>query len=130
MLCLEEMVRVREHGRIGLDNQNLILEEYANNLNFSGSPGAGDEFFKYVHNNQHVASVVVRASITSNEVRGFDEFPDSPDLEGFDPSDRKFVATQLVLGSTFEILNAVDSDWDNASVELKAAGVVFRTLST
>ena len=41
----------------------------------------------------------------------FVEFPDDPELEKFDQSDRKFVAVALATPDQPPIVNAVDSDW-------------------
>ncbi len=39
------------------------------------------------------------------------DFPDDPDLAGFDLNDRKFVAVALASKLDPEILNASDTDW-------------------
>ena len=41
----------------------------------------------------------------------FEEFPKDPELNRFDVSDRKFVATALTSKHSPTILNALDSDW-------------------
>jgi hypothetical protein len=43
--------------------------------------------------------------------RGFEEYPDDPDIAAFDPSDHKFVAVALAGPQPAVVLNAVDTDW-------------------
>ena len=38
--CMAELEDIRERGRVVLDQDGLILEEYAKKLHFSGQPGA------------------------------------------------------------------------------------------
>ena len=64
-----------------------------------------------------------RVPLTPHEDRVYQEFPDTPDLEKFDRSDRKFVATALGCTPTATIYNAVDSDYAQFAVALAAAAV-------
>ena len=41
----------------------------------------------------------------------FEEFPDDPALDGFDPDDRKFIAVALAHLERPPILQAVDGQW-------------------
>ena len=41
----------------------------------------------------------------------FEEFPDDPALDGFDPADRKFIAVARAHPEKPPILQAVDSQW-------------------
>ena len=41
----------------------------------------------------------------------FEEFPDDPALNDFDPDDRKFIAVAIAHIETPPILQAVDSQW-------------------
>ena len=41
----------------------------------------------------------------------FEEFPDDPALDEFDPDDRKFIAVALAHPEKPPILQAVDSQW-------------------
>lgn len=114
LAVVERLEKVRLNDRVCLDDTGFILEEYAQQqFSFSGEPGVGDAFFKWLSDNQanpHVCEIV---HVTSTDASGtqFDEFPDDPALANFDRSDRKFVA--VVLASDFgpTVLNAVDSDW-------------------
>ena len=67
-------------------------------------------------------------TLTENEERGFEEFPDDPALAGFDRDDRIFVAVSVAAGIRNLILNAVDSDYHLHRTGLKQAGVLAEEL--
>ena len=99
-------------GKIVLDESNWILSEYQDVLRSDGQPGAGDAFLKWVYNYQWNAQRCDRVPITPIEDGiNFAEFPDDPDLTGFDRSDRMFVAAARSHPDSPSILNAVDTDW-------------------
>ena len=98
--------------KIVLDEGNWILSEYRDNLRFDGQPGVGDAFLKWVYNYQWNPQRCDRVRITPTEDGiSFAEFPNDPDLTGFDPSDRMFVAAARAHPDSPPILNAVDTDW-------------------
>lgn len=97
------------------------MAEYSRHSSYSGQPGAGDRFFRRAFQNQYQACRMVR--LTVHEHRGYTEFPDTPDLKRFDPSDRKFVATALACTPPATIHNAVDSDWSQFAAPLASAGI-------
>lgn len=111
--CIRSLLHVRDEGVILLDDALLILREYMNNLSMSGQPGPGDSFMKWVWTIQahpdHCRQIPI--TLSQDDPANFVEFPEDPDLAGFDPSDRKFVAVALASNSTPDVLNAVDSDW-------------------
>ncbi|MBL6706970.1 MAG: hypothetical protein ISQ06_12720 [Planctomycetaceae bacterium] len=96
-----------------IDDSMLILSEYMNNLRMAGQPGVGDAFMKWVFQNQAVRERVEQVRITHSDgaPTSFEEFPTDHELNGFDPSDRKFVAVALASEHSPSVLNAVDSDW-------------------
>lgn len=103
---------VRAHGLVLLDSNRDILEEYINYLHVSGQPGVGDRFFKWLWDNQGHEELCRFIDITPvDEPRMYLEFPADERLDGFDRSDRKFVAVALASGANPKIVNAVDSDW-------------------
>lgn len=104
--CVELLERC-EQLSICLDETNLIMDEYAKHLSYAGSPGVGDMFFKYLHDNQYAQRNIELVTITpsADANTGFDELP----ANDFDPSDRKFLATAVVAGA--QVVNATDSDW-------------------
>lgn len=66
-------------------------------------------------------------TLTPDPDRGFREFPDDPELAGFDWDDRKFVAVALAVGADPAILNASDTDWwlGREGLERHGVQVVF-----
>jgi hypothetical protein len=98
-------------GIIVIDNRWLILNEYTNKVNQTGQPGIGDAFLKWVLTNQANFKRCEQVVINPLKDSSFAEFPDDPELEKFDQSDRKFVAVALASIDRPPIVNAVDSDW-------------------
>ncbi len=123
-MCIDALLEAR-NNIVLIDDDFLILKEYKQNLSFSGQPGIGDAFFKWLWSNQ--ANIVCCKQITITPVdctdRVFEEFPQDPDLNGFDPSDRKFVAVAIASGEFPYILNAADTDWWNFREPLARHGV-------
>lgn len=123
--CIEMLEDVCAQQVVVLDDGGLIFAEYSGRLNFSGMPGAGDKFFKYVVDRMYGGGDRFRlVSITScnDQRRGFEELPEN----GLDRSDRKFLATALVGSAT--ILNATDSDWGEQEELTECLGVTVRQL--
>jgi hypothetical protein len=113
LACVDALERIQMKGRLVLDEMMLIFEQYQQYCSFSGQPGVGDAFFKWVHDNRYNDKHCERVKLTplSDTSRDFEEFPADPDLKSFDPSDRKFVAVALGSSHSPTVLNAVDSDW-------------------
>jgi len=114
-ICIEILEEIVNSGSIAIDDKNIIMDEYHRELNFTGQPSVGDEFYRFVFQNQGYPNKVERVKITPSDSYGnFREFPNSDtELNGFDLSDRKFVAVALTSSNNPEILNATDSDWGN-----------------
>ena len=121
--CIAKLSEIRDECRVLLDNSNLIIEEYRNLLSFSGQPGLGDAFFKWLFDNQANPEHCRRVVVNLHADREFEEFPDDPSLSGFDHDDRKFVAVALASGTGPTILNASDTDWWDYRHELRRYGV-------
>ena len=117
--CVNRILSLVESGVVVVDDKGLIIDEYINRLNFSGTPGVGDAFLRYVFNNQHVGGRVRRVNVTpsGDDRKGFEELPNN----GFDPSDRKFLAAAVVANAA--VLNAVDSDWREHEALMEDLGV-------
>jgi hypothetical protein len=101
------------------------MEEYRYYLRFSGQPGAGDAFYKFLHDHKHLDSgKVVSVDVTpiADDSRGFDELPQN----FLDASDRKFLAVAVVSGST--IVNALDTDWHQQRKLLEELNVALKQL--
>lgn len=115
--------------RLVLDDGREILNEYLANLESSGQPGPGDAFLKWALQNQVNPQRCERVAIHPvPSVGSYEEFPQDPDLDAFDRSDRKFVAVALTSPSKPEIANAVDSDWMHHREALERSGVRLRFL--
>jgi hypothetical protein len=128
--CLDCIEKVKKTGIVLLDTAQLILKEYMNNLSLSGQPGAGDAFLRWVWINQANPRHCEIVPITPNpfDENDFEEFPNDPNLHGFDPSDRKFVAVAISSGKNPQVLNAVDTDWWNFREALRNYGVRIKFL--
>ncbi len=128
--CIATLLRaVRQHIVVA-DRGLRIFAEYRNYLSLSGQPGVGDMFYKHVWQNQANPEYCKLVDIhpTDADENNFQEFPDAPELAGFDPSDRKFVAAALASGLNPPVLNAVDSDWWNFRAALAVNGVTVEFL--
>jgi hypothetical protein len=127
--CVAAIRDVTRNGHLLLDALGLIFDEYRRHLSFSGQPGVGDLFMKWVHDRQWDTSVCTRIEITPEESRGYVEFPQHPDLASFDRSDRKFVAVAAGYNGDASILQAVDEKkWTSAENALSMSGVSVRFL--
>ena len=121
--CVRELNRIRKECCLVMDCNGDIFEEYKRYLNLSGQPGPGDAFFKWFFENQGNRCVWVL--INNDPDRGYQEFPNDPELANFDPSDRKFVAAARAAdpASPPPILNASDTDWWDHRAALKDHGI-------
>jgi hypothetical protein len=130
LACVNALERIQKRGRLVLDEAMLIFQEYQQYCRFSGQPGVGDAFFKWVHDNRYNDAHCERVRLTpsSDKSREFEEFPLDPDLEGFDRSDQKFVGVALASTRSPTVLNAVDSDWWQYRKSLRRNGVKVKFL--
>lgn len=123
--CTKALNEVTKTGLLVLDDANLIFNEYKSHLSFSGQPGAGDVFFKWLSDNRYRSDRVTHVTLAEDPRRPgeFAAFPDAPELATFDRSDRKFVATVLTHPARPSVLNATDSDWWDYREPLERHGV-------
>lgn len=122
--CAQALVGLRDRGTLVIDQMDLIMKEYRAHLSSRGTPGVGNAFFKWALDNSGRRDLVARVEITpTGDGRMFEEFPDDPELAGFDRSDRKFVAVAVAHGDAPPILNATDSDWWDYHEPLSGQGV-------
>ncbi len=122
--CRETLSMIQNGGfRLLLDDENLIIDEYRRNLNPSGEPGLGDYFFLWLWKNQANDQHCRKITVKPHRDRGFEEFPNDPDLDTFDWDDRKFVAVALASHSSPELLNASDTDWWHHRATLQKNGI-------
>ena len=112
-ICAERLEEImRDEVKLVLDDNWQILGEYAQNLHFTGND-VGDRFLLWVLRNWRNAERCDLIHITpvDGSENEFEEFPDDPALERFDPDDRKFIAVAIAHSENPPILQAVDSQW-------------------
>lgn len=127
LACVAALRGLVDAGMLVIDDGDAILSEYRRYLSPSGQPGVGDEFMRWIFNHLYNPSRCERVRITP--VNGsFSEFPDDPDLNKFDRSDRKFVAVALASTLHPSIVNAVDSDYALFGKAFAKHGVSIRHL--
>lgn len=125
VLCIDALLEITRKGGLVLDNQDRIFQEYSNKLSFAGQPGTGDLFLKWVHDYRwNAAYCELRPINCVDEAdQKFEEFPSHPQLENFDKSDRKFIATANAGKAKVPILQAVDFKWWGWKDALAATGI-------
>ena len=96
--------------KLVLDNRWIILREYMQNLRSNGAD-VGDRFLGWVLANKDAQCDLVSITPVNGSENAFEEFPDDPALDGFDPDDRKFIAVAVAHPGKPSILQAVDSQW-------------------
>jgi hypothetical protein len=111
--CIDVLMEITREGGLVVDGDGRIVGEYEQNLNFSGQPGTGDMFFRWVHDHQWQPEFCERRRLTclDETEQIFEEFPHSVELNDFDRSDRKFVAVANSGEEKRPILQAVDFKW-------------------
>lgn len=125
--CIDALDRARRDVVV-IDDGQLFLDEYRKHCSFSGQPGLGDAFFKWLWSRQADSRHCRRVQITPDAQRGFVEFPADKRLASFDREDRKFVAVALAAGDAPPVLNASDTDWWHARAALGEHGVTITFL--
>jgi hypothetical protein len=98
---------------ISLDLQGEIFNEYFNHMNWSGQPGIGDAFVKYLWDRQYNKTICEKVDIKKDKNGIYKQLRDKKDLLLFDPNDHKFIAVYLGSKNSAVICNACDSDWEN-----------------
>ena len=126
LACIKAIEHVVKHGGPVLDAGDEIYNEYRHQLSLKGTPGLGDSFMKWVHDNRW-SSRVERVPITPSG-DSYEEFPDHPGLRSFDRSDRKFVAVACAHPEKPVVLQATDSKWWGWKDALAEAGVAVQFL--
>ena len=110
--------------KLVLDDDWQILGEYAQNLHSTGTD-IGDRFLLWVLRNWRNPERCDLVHITpvNGSENEFEEFPDDPALNDFDPDDRKFIAVAVAHLERPPILQAVDSQWWDFRDALRENGV-------
>lgn len=122
--CEARLLELRTRGLVVIDRAWLLLGEYSKKID-TRKQSVAVAFLKWLMQGSagdaRVSTVVltpVNAAKTD-----FAEYPAHPGLDGFDPSDRKFVAVAHAHQPRATILNAVDTDWLAIRAPLAALGV-------
>lgn len=121
--CVLALQDVMHSGKLVLDDSFRILREYQNKTQPKKGNRTGDVFVKWALNNRCNTKVVDQVALTDNNKRGFESFPDDPDLITFDAPDRKFVAVAGAHPNKPPILQAADSKWLDWAATLHRHGI-------
>ncbi len=127
LACIKAVEHVVENGGLVIDQGGEIFGEYCTCLSFSGQPGVGDRFLKWVHDHQWKDDFVDRIPITPVGY-SYQEFPVHPGLSNFDNSDRKFIAVANAHTEKPPVLQATDSKWWGFKSVLDSVGVTVKFL--
>lgn len=126
LAAVRTLLGITANERLVLDATGLIFREYAGYFDYSGQPGTGDMFFRWVHDNRWSGERVLAVHITpsADDPQDFAEFPRDAALAGFDRDDRKFVAAARAAPEETRIVEATDTDWWEFQAALNKAGVM------
>ena len=112
--CARRLLQVCSDGHVVIDDGMRIFNEYRNKtLSRKGQKEAGDEFMLWLISNLWNARRCTQVPLTPKEDddQDFDEFPGHEKLNGFDRSDRVFVAVACAHPDRPTILAACDTDY-------------------
>lgn len=124
MASIEALRDAQRNGPVLIDDEGRILAEYRPYFSYRGQPGPGDRFFRWLVLNlaNPARCRQIHIPLVADEEE-FEDFPRDPDLAGFDPSDRKYVAVALASGLNPVIVNSTDTDWWHHQQALAKHGV-------
>lgn len=110
---------------IVLDSAGEILKEYNTNFQSNGQDTVATIFLKWIHRNLTLRekSQVEQQYLTVTGDREYTEFPKSPSLNGFDRSDRKFIAVANAHPEHPQIVEGSDSLWWRFKDALEELGI-------
>jgi len=110
---IELLQRIQKKGTyVVLDEDFEIFNEYKNYLSFSGQPGVGDIFFKWLFDNCWGFPSSERIKLHKTE-NGYKEFPRGMENTNVDLDDMKFFAVSNAHPLKPDIYEATDSKWWN-----------------
>lgn len=122
LACIEAVEHVMHTQGLIIDAGDDIFNEYLRQLETEDHQGAGTQFIKWVIMNSWNPDFCQRVAITKAE-DSYQEFPNQPGLESFDPDDKMFVAVANAHPDKPPILQATDSQWWGWQEPLAAAGI-------
>ena len=113
-----------------LDIDNEIYNEYRNNLKTHGQDNVATQFLLWVQRNLTLrsGSHIELCKIHKLGEGIYTEFPESPDLDGFDPPDRKFIALSNAHPEHPHVVEGTDSLWWGYKSALEAQGIHIKFL--
>jgi hypothetical protein len=125
--CISAIRDMQKMNTLVLDDADIIFSQYRNNLAKSakesyGNYGAGDAFYIWVRDNRFNFPVEDRVSVTKKD-DSYVEFPASEGLEGFDPSDKIFIAVANAHKDKPPIVQGTDSKWWGYKDILETVGI-------
>lgn len=109
--CAQRLQNIMTSGKIVLDESFRILNEYLRKTEPKTGNSPGDAFVKWALQNHANPQRVDIVYLTDHSTRGYESFPDDPELVNFDSADRKFVAVANIHSEKPPILQAADSKW-------------------
>lgn len=121
--CVRRLLVIRATGVVVLDDGRRILREYAGNCKPARQPGVGDEFVKWLVQNQANTQRVHQVRLDEVAAEEFAQFPDGALQTVFDPNDRKFVATAAAHADRPPIVQAADGKWVGWWTRLQQHGI-------
>ena len=119
---LEKIKKMDGKTYVVLDEDDEIFNEYKTHMNFSGQPGVGDSFFKWLHDIRWSFPETERIKLHKTE-NGYSEFPTDMEQIGVDPSDKKFFSVSNGHPSKPNIYEATDAKWWNWRDAAKLCGI-------
>lgn len=124
--CVDAIEHVKKHCLV-IDAGWEIINEYCDNLPKNSPGGVESSFIKWVFDH-YEDNTVIQKVVINGEGNTYQEFPENPGLENFDPSDRKFVAVANAHKDKPPILQATDSKWVGWKDSLAEEGIHVRFL--
>jgi hypothetical protein len=126
--CIKVLKEIKDKCTyVVLDENDEIIKEYKRYLNFSGQPGFGDVFFKWLHDNRYSFPASERVCLHKTKC-GYQEFPIKMRAINIDPSDMKFFAVSNAHPSKPIIVEATDTKWWNWAEKAKQCGIRIKFL--
>ena len=131
--CQERLDRIiDELEKVAIDDNWIIWSEYDTYLeddDLTTDDRISEHFLEWFIRNYDNPEQCVQVTITPIENRrGFEEFPDDPELRDFDPDDKKFIAVAVAYENKHQqkspILQAVDSQWYGFRETLTQNGLI------
>ncbi|MBQ8707344.1 MAG: hypothetical protein IJ523_04600 [Succinivibrionaceae bacterium] len=105
-----------------LDRGKEILNEYRRNIDTSKEDSVSSQFLMWLLRRMLTGKVDLH-EITKIGDNAYAEYPNSPQLEHFDRSDRKFVALANAHPQHPSIYNGSDTDWWDFREALEQVGI-------